>query len=524
VLITLKDSKHPVFLVSFWVRVVIMLVSKASALLRLLPIPIVLVIYCVLANSGAYHAGTDSSTSIWISAKAGHGLSNRTAAKSTFSQEVQGFWGDLALALEDARPEAEPLHVENGHPTSQETKFEPLDITKTGPSRLVNFTNEQETALMKSHYMMRSSAQHLSPRLVFSKGSMGIVTTANAKYMPILLVSIRMLRRTGCQLPVEVFIDDWTTYDPYVCEFVLPSLNAACVVLSEVYETTPKARAPTSYQFKLFAMLFSSFQHVLFLDTDAFPAHDPTPLFTTAPYTTHGLVLWPDLFGLTISEHYYHIAGIPYESPSARASTESSIVLLNKDTHRESLLMMVYYNYFGPDYYYPLLCQGSHGAGDKETFVQAAMAVELPWYQVKTGVAGLGYFDDNNYRLSGLAQMDPRTDFMYKPPSKSHIHGSDRWDGLGAPVEKVKPLFVHQNMHKLDPKRILKMDGTEARTRDGKYTRLWGKVEGIMDMFGYDVERRVWEVVIEEGCRGADGKETCAELRNYFTEVFGVTD
>ncbi|KAF3054040.1 hypothetical protein E8E11_010129 [Didymella keratinophila] len=270
-------------------------------------------------------------------------------------------------------------------------------------------------------------------------------------------------------------------------------------------------------------MLFSSFQHVLFLDTDAFPAHDPTSLFTTAPYTTHGLVLWPDLFGLTISEHHYHIAGIPYESPSARASTESSIVLLNKDTQRESLLMMVYYNYFGPDYYYPLLCQGSHGAGDKETFVQAAMAVGLPWYQVKTGVAGLGYFDDNKYRLSGLAQMDPRTDFAYKPPSKSHIHGSDRWDGLGAPEEKVKPLFVHQNMHKLDPKRILKMDGTEAKTRDGRFTRLWGKVEGIVDMFGYDVERRVWEVVIEEGCRDDIGKETCAELRNYFTEVFGET-
>lgn len=501
-----------------------MLVPKASALLRLLPIPIILFIYCVLAKSRAYHGATDSSTSTWISAKAGLVSSNRTAAKSTFSREVKDFWSDLALALEGARPDAEPIHVESGHPTSQETKFEPLNITKTAPSRLVNFTDEQETTLMKSHYLMRSSAQRLSPQLAFTKGSIGIVTTANAKYMPILLVSIRMLRRTGCQLPVEVFIDDWTKYDPHVCDFVLPSLNAACVVLSEIYETAPKARAPTSYQFKLFAILFSSFQHVLFLDTDAFPAHDPTFLFTTAPYTAHGLILWPDLFGLTISEHYYHIAGIPYESPSARASTESSIVLLNKDTHRESLLMMVYYNYFGPDYYYPLLCQGSHGAGDKETFVQAAMAVGRPWYQVKTGVAGLGYFDDNKYRLSGLAQMDPRTDFRYKPPRKSHIHGSDRWDEFAEPVEKVRPLFVHQNMHKLDPKRILKMVGTEARTRDGRFTRLWGKVEGIVDMFGYDVERRVWEVVIEEGCRGDDGKETCVELRNYYAEVFGVTD
>lgn len=501
-----------------------MLVSKASALLKLLPIPIVLIIYCVLVKSRAYYSPTGSSTTLWVNTKAGLGSSNLTAIKSTSSQGVRAFWSDLALALEDARPGIEPIQVENGHPTSQETKFEPLNILKTAPTRLVNFTDEQETALMKSHYLMRSSAQQLSPRLEFSKGHMGIVTTANAKYMPILLVSIRMLRRTGCQLPVEVFVDDWTTYDPHVCESILPSLNAACVVLSEIYETAPKARAPTSYQFKLFAILFSSFQHVLFLDTDAFPAHDPSSLFTTAPYTTHGLVLWPDLFGLTISEHYYHVAGIPYESPAARASTESSIVLLNKDAHRESLLMMVYYNYFGPDFYYPLLCQGSHGAGDKETFVQAAMSVGLPWYQVKTGVAGLGYFEDGKYRLSGLAQMDPRTDFAYKPPSKSHIHDSDRWDGFAAPVEKMKPLFVHQNMHKLDPKRILKMDGTEARMGDGRYTRLWGKVEGIVDMFGYDIERRVWEVVAEEGCRGDGETETCAELRKYFAEVFVVTD
>ncbi|KAJ4373537.1 mannosyltransferase [Didymella sp. IMI 355093] len=432
------------------------------------------------------------------------------------------FWNDFALALEDARPHTEPIKVVEGHLTGQETTFEPLNSSKAPASRLVNFTDEQETAMLKSHYQMRTSAQRLAPQLAFSEDNKGIVTTANAKYMPILLVSIRMLRLTGCQLPVEVFIDDWTKYDPNICESVLPSLNAACVVLSEIYELAPNARAPKSYQFKLFAILFSSFQHVLFLDTDAFPAHDPTPLFATAPYTTHGLVLWPDLFGLTVSEHYYHIAGIPYESPSARLSTESSIVLLNKAIHRESLLMMVYYNYFGPDYYYPLLCQGSHGAGDKETFVQAAMAVGLPWYQVKTGLAALGYHEDGKYRMSGMAQMDPRSDFSYKPPSKSHIHKSDKWDGLDGPLKAPKPFFVHQLMHKLDPKRILKMDGTAAKRKDGTYTRLWGEAKGVVRMFGYDVERRVWEVVIEEGCRADDSTETCAELRKYFTDVFGA--
>lgn len=465
-----------------------------------------------------------SRVSSWASSKVSIASFNLTTTKSTFSHQVEDFWNDLALAIETARPQSALIEVENGHPTNVESTWEPLNPSKTPPSRLVNFATEREVDLLESHYLMRTSMQRLAPRLKYSKGYQGIVTTANANYMPILLVSLRMLRRTDCQLPVEVFIDNWMTYDPEICETVLPSLNAACIMLSEIYEKAPNARAPTSYQFKLFAILFSSFQHVLFLDTDAFPAHDPTSLFISPPYTTHGLVLWPDLFGLTISEHYYHIAGIPYESPSSRFSTESSIVLLNKAAHHSSLLMMVYYNYYGPDYYYPLLCQGSHGAGDKETCVQAAMAAGLPWYQVKTGVAGLGNFEEGEYRLSGLAQMDPRSDFLYRPPSKSHIHAGDRWEQAGSvrTVEDPKPLFVHQNMHKLDPTKILEMDGSTARKKDGSYTRLWGNMKGVVAMCGYDVERRVWEVVLEEGCRIHGAGDTCASLRAYYINVFGT--
>lgn len=511
---------------------------NTSKALRILILPVIFIIYCTFVQLQDHSSAAHYSLSIWKgenSTVAAHtnittSTTNLTEAKSTFPLEVKDFWKDFASALEDARPHCPVVIVEDGHPTALETTWEPLNISKTPPERLVNFTDNHEVALFRSHYRMRGSSQHLAVRLPFSRDKQGIVTTANAKYMPIFLVSLRMLRRTGCTLPVEVFIDDWSKYDPVICESVLPSLNAACVVLSEVYDTASGIQQPTSYQFKLFAMLFSSFQHVLFLDTDAFPAHDPTPLFTAAPYTTHGLVLWPDLFGLTIHEHFYHIAAIPYESPSARPSTESGIVLLDKEKHRESFLMMVYYNYFGPDYYYPLLCQGSHGAGDKETFVQAAMAVGAPWYQVKTGVAGLGFHENGNYRLSGMAQMDPRADFLYKGPSKSHIHKNNIWEAKDMEEsnlrldEKPKPMFIHQNMHKLDPAKILKAGSTTAKLNDGNYTRIWGGEKNTIDLFGYDVERRVWEVIIEEGCRLDVQSEHCVELRRYFGAVFGALD
>ncbi|OSS46913.1 hypothetical protein B5807_08811 [Epicoccum nigrum] len=511
---------------------------NASLLLRVLFLPVLFIIYCtflqlrVHISNVAIHSRPPSQNNTIThpplsTEPATSSSKNLTEIKSTFSSEVKDFWRDLATALEEARPACDPIRVETGHPSSKETTFEPLDIAKRPPSRLVNFTDAQELILFKSHYHMRTASQRLAPNLPFSKGTTGIVTTANAKYIPIFLVSLRMLRRTGCTLPVEVFIDDWTKYDPLICETLLPSLNAACIVLSDIYATAPNAAPPTSYQFKLLAMLFSSFQHLLFLDSDAFPAHDPSPLFETAPYTTHGLVLWPDLFGLTVSEHYYHIAGVAYESPSARQSTESGVVLLDKEKHRASFVMMMYYNYYGPGFYYPLLCQGSHGAGDKETFAAAAASVAAPWYQVKSGVAGLGFFDEGAYRLSGLAQMDPRADAAYLPPTRWHMHAADLWEasdtarGSQLPP-KPKPLFVHQNMHKLDPARILTMDGSTAMMKNGSHTRMWGPVRNNIDVFGYDIERRVWEVIIEEGCRLDAASRVCSDLRAHFVEVFGA--
>ena len=387
---------------------------------------------------------------------------------------------------------------------------------------------------------MRRAVQHLAPGLPFSKFTTGIVTTANSNYMPVLLVSLRMLRRTGCNLPVEVFIDDWTQYSTTTCDIVLPSLNARCIVLSAILSKNTHIQKPDHYQYKILSILFSTFQNVLFLDSDAFPAYDPTVLFSTPPYTTHGLVTWPDFFALTVSQHFYHIAAIPEQAASSRLSTESGQILLNKHIHRESLLMMVYYNYYGPDYYYPLLCQGSHGAGDKETFVQAAMAVGLPWYQVRTGPRALGRSWNGTFRGTGIAQADPGLDYEYLPPFESHVHTEPQWQkgDLAHPDPKVekalnhtrhvprppRPVFLHQNMLKLDPAKVLADKNEITFEPDGTPHRMWGSKEDVVRLVGYDVERRLWDVIAEEGCRLDQGSELCEGLRAYIREVFGWMD
>ncbi|USP72954.1 glycosyltransferase family 71 protein [Curvularia clavata] len=457
---------------------------------------------------------------------------NLTETSSTFDKSVQDFWSELATALLDAQPQCEPLTLDDEGFDSI-VKFTPLEPHKKHPDRLVNFTNNEETALFRAHYAMRRSAKELASKVPFAQGTTGIVTTANAKYMPIFLVSLRLLRRTGCDLPMEVFIDDWSKYDATVCETVLPSMNARCVVLSNIYDKAADAKPPSHYQYKAFAILFSSFQHVLFLDSDAFPSEDPKALFTAAPYTTHGLVTWPDFWAQTISAHYYHIAAIPEVPSQARLSTESGQLLMNKDLHRETLLMMVYYNYYGPDYYYILFSQGSPGAGDKETFTQAAMAVGLPYYQVRTAPVALGRFINGSYEGTGIGQADPRTDYDYLAPMRSHIHEQALWQDsdLGPQKQrnhartnpsKPRPLFIHQNNLKLDPAFVL--DDKRAFDENGSPHRMWGKKENMEKQLGYDVEMRLWDVVVEEGCRANQRSDVCRRLKAWYRDVFGKLD
>jgi alpha 1,2-mannosyltransferase len=465
---------------------------------------------------------------------------NLTEARVASNASIIEFWQKFASKLLAAKPRCDPLQVVDEYIQDPNDHFNPLNIDKKHPQRLAGFTNEVETVLFKAHYSMRRSAQHLAPKLPFFPGSTGIVTTANSECLPILLVSLRMLRRTGCKLPLEVFIKDWTQYDPTVCDIVLPSLHARCIVLSDMYDTASSAKKPDHYQYKILSILFTSFQNVLFLESDAFPVYDPSVLFTIPPFTTHGLVTWPDFHALTVSEHFYHIAAIPGESAFSRLSTESGQVLLNKEMHRESLLMMVYYNYYGQNYYYPLLCQGGHDAGDKETFVQAAMAVGLPWYQVRTAPVPLGRFVNGTFRGTVIAQADPGLDYEYLPPFPSHLHPSSKWEktDLAHPVPAVekklnitrhaprppRPVFLRQNMLKMDPKKVLGDKKEIMFEPDGTPHRMWGSKEDMVRLMGFDVERRLWDVVAEEACREDRGSEVCRDVGAFVREVFGWMD
>lgn len=289
----------------------------------------------------------------------------------------------------------------------------------------------------------------------FLKGD-GIVYLAGGKYNQLALLSIKVLRENGSRLPVEVIIPKHEDYDEEFCNRLLPSLNGKCKLMSDYipklyYEQVIRnGGSAAGYQMKNVAIFISSFERVLYLDADNIPIKNPDILFVNKPFTNNHLVVWPDLWRRSTSPKFYDIAGIAVD-PSKRVrnsytkgdprgvfesadyetsvahnsyhdcqgaipepSSETGQLLINKKVHFKTLLLSMYYNTYGPDYYYPLLSQGAAGEGDKETFIAAAHKLQLPYYQVQEFNREFGPKDETTKKhlYFAMGQYDPIVDYI----------------------------------------------------------------------------------------------------------------
>ncbi|MCJ1237222.1 hypothetical protein MMC14_005207 [Varicellaria rhodocarpa] len=166
---------------------------------------------------------------------------------------------------------------------------------------LLKMPAEDIESMKQAHTGFTKAVQSDSSVLVYARGTRGIVTTAGSYYLPVMVISLRMLRRTGSTLPVEVFLMAESEYEKEICDTVLPELNAKCIVLSEIIGAIPHSVDIVQYQLKIFAMIFSSFQEILFLDADSFPLQDPKVLFKSELFREIGMITWPDYWQSTAS-------------------------------------------------------------------------------------------------------------------------------------------------------------------------------------------------------------------------------
>jgi alpha 1,2-mannosyltransferase len=235
----------------------------------------------------------------------------------------------------------------------KETQPRVPSLTKTNSISAIGFHDNKNKPLKRPDYVpitppqveqMRLAHQNFvegisNLTLPYKSGSRGIVSTAGGTHLPIFIVSLRMLRRSGSVLPVELFLRaDEARGDNYLCQELLPSLNARCVILDDFFPTG--LIKLEKYQYKIFSVLFSSFEDVLLLDADNFPVHNVDHAFKTEPFTSTGLVTWPDFWISSASEKFYKIQGKPCPLTTVRASTESGQVIVSKRTHSAVLQLL----------------------------------------------------------------------------------------------------------------------------------------------------------------------------------------
>lgn len=160
----------------------------------------------------------------------------------------------------------------------------------------------------------------------------GIIMLAGGKYSEYAVTGLGVLRETGSKLPVEVWMKDKNDVKEGWCNG-LEKEGMACRLLSDYMDVT---EVKHGYQFKIFTMLFSSFDDFLFLDADNIAVTNPDRLFDSGVFVKNGAVLWPDYWKNTASPWTPYIIGASDKAAQTwneEITVESGQVLWSKHRH-----------------------------------------------------------------------------------------------------------------------------------------------------------------------------------------------
>lgn len=197
-----------------------------------------------------------------------------------------------------------------------------------------------------------------------------VICGGGEKYLPCAWVCIRMLRRLGCRLPIELWHLRETEGDRRLTS-ALSELGVRCVNAADVRRNHP-VRYLGGWELKPYAVLHSGFEQVLYLDADNVPVRDPSPLFGAAAFVENGAVFWPDYGRLGPDASIWRVSGVPYRDEPA---FESGQMLVDKRKCWRPLSLTVHMNEHS-DFYY------RHLHGDKDTFHLAWRMLDQPYGMV----------------------------------------------------------------------------------------------------------------------------------------------
>lgn len=251
----------------------------------------------------------------------------------------------------------------------------------------------------------------------------GVVIPGGGAYFPCAWVCIRMLRELGCSMPIELWYLGCEELGNDMRHLVEP-LGVRCIDSLEVRRGNP-SRILNGWELKPYAILHSRFEEVLMLDADVVPVVDPTYLFESPQYRTHGAVFWPDKERFGPEHAIWRLMGLPYRD---EPEVESGQVLVDKRRCWQPLVLTMWMNEHS-DFWY------RHIYGDKDTFHMAWRKVGIEYAMPARGIHhlpqvnchhdfdGQRIFQHRNRAKWTLDGKNPRiADFRYEERCLFHLN------------------------------------------------------------------------------------------------------
>lgn len=145
------------------------------------------------------------------------------------------------------------------------------------------------------------------------------------------VTSLRLLRSYGTTLPAEVFH--------------FPSEEPSSGMISDLEKLGATVRAVTgidkeatqdrtkSFHVKGAAMIQSSFDEILYLDSDSMPISRVEPLFDMPAYRNLGAMIWPDYWRDSPDNAIWSIIGVQCRDEWTQ---EAGQVLINRRVHMDA--------------------------------------------------------------------------------------------------------------------------------------------------------------------------------------------
>lgn len=192
-------------------------------------------------------------------------------------------------------------------------------------------------------------------------------------------VNIRFLRSYNCSLDVEIFHFEGELDEGDKTLLLglaqIPVFDADGKNVSDVKVTVrtvadiKKGSGWKAFEIKAAAIQQSSFDEILYLDTDSYLLRNPEYLFEGKHFEDTGLLLWPDYTKSHPSNPLWRILGQPCRN---EYEGESGQIVVSRSQHQDVLWLAEYFALHHTDFY------GFMG-GDRDSFRAAALLLGKRW-------------------------------------------------------------------------------------------------------------------------------------------------